>query len=585
MNSFYFFNKDTDIEQLLVILYKKYPLYIQQPIRLKHIIETIKTAEITMFIEEDYVDKQYRDTYYSYFSQKYSSFNRNCLRLSFFEGNVNQKDIIQNSIDSIQKTFIGVIVLRPLTVGNIGTTLLNPQKLKVQGYIQFCKYKVMVCGKKITFEAFPFFSQDAETMTCAETAIFNLLNYYGHKYPDYRILMPREILDSLERTHYERVLPAKGIGDEYITKVLSESHLYPRLYSSVNDFDELLYAYIESGIPLILGLPRHVVICIGHGRINKQLLKAPTDDLIIYSQFDNNTYYYINPSKFIDGYIVMDDNGEPYSQKNIDNLTQEYYIQSNLPMQMTIVDEIDSLEQINDVDSISFDIDNLNDIIQSENNNGYYSVSTIKNTYDSIIVPLHRRVYIDAARAKEIFTELFLENGLFIKELKNSYLDNNWITTKDNPLLWRMFLTTSSNFKEFKSKTYGDEVMQSTYINSPYPHFIWILELGTIKCYEKGKARVEIILDATSSIHSANRGILSIRYKEHYVFVPELLKTVNYGDIIASELKENDAGNNNTEKTFRKKTLTKIFNALYTSKCSFAESTFDIFSNTNLKEV
>ena len=69
------------------------------------------------------------------------------------------------------------------------------------------------------------------------------------------------------------------------------------------------------------------------------------------------------------------------------------------------------------------------------------------------------------------------------------------------------------------------------------------------------------------------------------MFVPELLKTVNYGDIIASELKENDAGNNNTEKTFRKKTLTKIFNALYTSKCSFAESTFDIFSNTNLKEV
>lgn len=585
MNSFYFFNKETDIEELLVILYKKYPLYIQQPIRLKHIIATIKTPEITMFIEEDYVDKQYRDTYYSYFSQKYSSFNRNCLRLSFFEGNVNQNNIIQNSVDSIQKIFIGVIVLRPLTVGNIGTTLLNPQKLKVRGYIQFCKYKVMVCGKKIFFEAFPFFSQDAETMTCAETAIFNLLNYYGHKYADYRILMPREILDSLERTHYERVLPAKGIGDEYITKVLSESHLYPRLYSSVNDFDELLYAYIESGIPLILGLPRHVVICIGHGQINKQLLKAPTDDLINYSQVDNCTYYYINPSKFIDGYIVMDDNGEPYSQKNIDILTKEYYIQSNLPMQMTIVDEIDSMEQINEVDSVSFDVDNLDDIIQSENNNGYYSISTIKNTYDSIIVPLHRRVYIDAARAKEIFTELFLENGLFIKELKNAYLDNSWITTKDNPLLWRMFLTTSSNFKEFKGKTYGDEVMQSTYINSPYPHFIWILELGTIKCYEEGKARVEIILDATSSIHSANRGILSIRYSEHYVFVPELLKSVNYGDIIASELKENDAGNNDTEKTFRKKTLTKIFNALYTSKCSFVESTFDIFSNTNLKEV
>lgn len=167
----------------------------------------------------------------------------------------------------------------------------------------------------------------------------------------------------------------------------------------------------------------------------------------------------------------MDDNGEPYAQKNVDILTQEYYLQSNLSMQMLIADEIDSINE-NNGESVFFEVEDIDDIVQSEDKDGYYSLSAIKNNFDTLIVPLHRRVYIDAERAKEIFTELFLENELFINEVKKVYLEDNWVTTKENPLFWRMFLTTSSNFKEYKSSASDDEVMRSTYINSSYPHFI-----------------------------------------------------------------------------------------------------------------
>lgn len=78
---------------------------------------------------------------------------------------------------------------------------------------------------------------------------------------------------------------------------------------------------------------------------------------------------------------------------------------------------------------------------------------------------------------------------------------------------------------------------------------------------------------------------MSIRYNGHYVFVPKLLDTVNINDLIANELQEENSSEHNTEKTFRKNTLTKIFYALYNSKCNYVESTFDVFSNTNLKEV
>lgn len=41
--------------------------------------------ELKMVVESDYVDKVYRDSYYSYFSTKLKDYGRNCLRISFFE--------------------------------------------------------------------------------------------------------------------------------------------------------------------------------------------------------------------------------------------------------------------------------------------------------------------------------------------------------------------------------------------------------------------------------------------------------------------------------------------------------------------
>ena len=210
MNTFVTFKLDQEnINELFITLIKKYPLYFQEPERIKEIIylfETKKSDLVTMIIESDYVDRQYRDSYYFYFSQKYSNFERNGLRLAFFEGEVKYTDFMSDKLK--QNLLIGTIVLRPLNVGNIGHSLLNPQKLKIKGYVQTCKFKVMICGRKFFIKAFPYLTQDNETMTCAETALFNLIRYYSEKYCEYRILMPSEILKTLEDSSYERVLPS-----------------------------------------------------------------------------------------------------------------------------------------------------------------------------------------------------------------------------------------------------------------------------------------------------------------------------------------------------------------------------------------
>ena len=76
MNTFVTFKLDQEnINELFITLIRKYPLYFQEPERIKEIIylfDTKKSDLVTLIIESDYVDRQYRDSYYSYFSQKYS---------------------------------------------------------------------------------------------------------------------------------------------------------------------------------------------------------------------------------------------------------------------------------------------------------------------------------------------------------------------------------------------------------------------------------------------------------------------------------------------------------------------------------
>ena len=47
------------------------------------------TDDISFVIEAPYVDRHYRDTYYSFYSSKFVKIGRNCIRVHIFEGIIN----------------------------------------------------------------------------------------------------------------------------------------------------------------------------------------------------------------------------------------------------------------------------------------------------------------------------------------------------------------------------------------------------------------------------------------------------------------------------------------------------------------
>ena len=78
--------------------------------------------KITFLMEEYYIDRVYRDSYYTYYSCKHFEYSRYCKRLFLFSGEISKKyecEITDIPVQELQKAFIGCIVIRPLETGKI----------------------------------------------------------------------------------------------------------------------------------------------------------------------------------------------------------------------------------------------------------------------------------------------------------------------------------------------------------------------------------------------------------------------------------------------------------------------------------
>ena len=103
--------------------------------------------------------------------------------MSFFKPAFNRVIDFGNE-GNIKDNYLGFLVVRPL-IRCIGRNVISPEaKQPPKSGIRICRVKVdaSCLGVKLKAEGFPHASQDNETMTCAQTTIWSLLEYYGNKY-------------------------------------------------------------------------------------------------------------------------------------------------------------------------------------------------------------------------------------------------------------------------------------------------------------------------------------------------------------------------------------------------------------------
>lgn len=414
-------------------------------------------------VETNYVDKVYRDSYYAYYDTKRIPYSRYCVRLSFFDSHFD-KNVDLDNVDNIKNNYLGFVVLRPIRYC-IGRNVIDP-RAKADSSLQhakICKAAIesSCFGIKLHAVGFPHSSQDTETMTCAQTTIWTLLEYYGNKYNIYRPTTPSEIKRILESFSYERQYPSSGLTYSQISVALRSLGFGSKIYSKDKDvyrFYRLLACYVESGIPTAIALQNteigHAVVCIGRENIAKTEAKQ-------------------HPSKTPSGKDFFDWNDTVASKRFVFN-------DDNLP---------------------NYQLGYLNKPCEYYTPLGKAGSSFLTAQITQFIAPLYNKIYMDAESAMELSTIVL----------------DSYINIQDH--VKRTFLTSCRTLREHIAslRSIPNEI-RIALLQICLPKFVWVTELSTVDEFEHNRVSTLLLIDATGNSQVNILGNIIFLLSERYFY-------------------------------------------------------------------
>jgi len=425
--------------------------------------------DIFVLIEYPYVDKVFRDSYYSYFSSKHQKYYRECIRVSFFSEKISETDFRNpERFAFLQNKFLGFIIIRPTFPSIIGRSLLKREVFSEYDFIN-CNYfgNVSVNGVKLAVQGFPHCSQDSETITCAETTIWGLMEYFGNRYPEYKPTLPSKIIEALNKYSDQRLLPSSGLTINQISFALKDfgfgTHIYSR-EAYKNDLESIISIYIESGIPIIARIDNekiaHAILIIGHENDRKKTRSNKGNRLKV--RFARDEYDCIDYSKVKRKYLVQDDNLVPYRLINLGTPFEHY--------------------EHNEGEEDEFEWGQIN----------------------SIVAPLYPKIYLEAVKAKKLVLNILADSGFGHRFSPN--------------FLFRFYLASSRSFKYHVASIIGMKNKQKNYvIDMPMPKFIWCTEFYEPGEFDKNIVSGLIILDATEASENEQDALLFAGYPSQII--------------------------------------------------------------------
>lgn len=420
-------------------------------------------TDLGVEMETDYVDKVYRDSYYAYYDTKRLPYSRYCIRLSFFDSHFN-KDVNLDDVDNIKDNYLGFVVLRPIRYC-IGRNVIDP-KAKVDITLQrskICKAAIesSCFGIKLNALGFPHSSQDTETMTCAQTTIWTLLEYYGNKYNIYRPTTPSEIKRILESFSYERQFPSSGLTYNQISVALRSLGFGSKIYSLGSDsnrFYRLLACYVESGIPTAIALQGlgigHAVVCIGRENLAKtEITKYPSK-----TPFGNQVFDW-NDAVAKNRFVFNDDNFPNYQLAYLDSPCK-YYTQ----------------------------------LVSAGN-------AFLSAKITQFIAPLYNKIYMDAEAAIELSTVVL----------------DTYINIQDH--VKRTFLTSCRTLREHIACLHSiPNKIRIALLQINLPKFVWVTELSTVDEFVNDRVSSLLLIDATGNSQVNILGNIIFLLSERYFY-------------------------------------------------------------------
>ena len=414
-----------------------------------------------VLVEPHYTCRDHRNLFSNYYSKKFLETSCYTNRLHFFSVEDVEPAHLMMDPESYLTHYIGYSVIRPVKNRCIGRTIIDPAKTFVQSETLLClrtPFHAHINGHKFTVCGYPYTSQTTDVTVCAHSALWGVCRYLSQRYNSYREVYPFDLVMLTEPSH-GRSYPYRGMTYTDYSGILTAFGSFPILLrnkgiDSEDGLDTRTFRDIYTYVES--GFP---VLASYTGHV--VTLVGHTMD---YEQDlcpDSNGF--LDSSQFLKQFVVVDDNLFPYQLLGYSNDPQNY----------------------------------------GELYPKKYSIDSIVTA----VCPLPEKVFLPADEARKILMKYLIR---YRSKMAYSY---------DCPIVTRLFLTTNTAFKRRKIQTCTqDSVVDQLATLVPelrLPHFIWVMEAGSLDDYKAGKCSVEIVIDPTAGL--ADGGVIYMRIKNTIV--------------------------------------------------------------------
>jgi hypothetical protein len=239
------------------------------------LIAGISSAVKAVLVEHAYVDKDYRSTYYHFYSKKGQYYRPDCVRLHFFDETVSFDPnglVLKWPGARLDDHYFGYMVLRPTGIGTIGRSVVSPDVrsgIKGGAPLISARHKVHVLGHKVSVEGFPSMDQHQDISVCAHATCWSILRHYSERYSVHREYLTHDITMMAQQFDPGGLVPSKGLEISNAERVFQAAGTYPYVVSkraaSDPSFYRQLIAYVESGFPLFTAMHdrEHAIAIVG----------------------------------------------------------------------------------------------------------------------------------------------------------------------------------------------------------------------------------------------------------------------------------------------------------------------------------
>jgi hypothetical protein len=436
-----------------------------------------------IFVEQDYIDKDYLEDYSFYYVSSFFPYRRFCSRFHFFTIDFSNEDFMNfiggkpSPINEavLYANYLGFIVIKPLPQTIIGRTCLKTYPPEGKRFYPIIRaYPVNLFGIKLSVDSIAFQEQDSIVAACASSAIWTAFHATGSLFHH---AIPSPVAISKAATKFfpflNRHFPNSGLTAEQMAHAIRNVGLEPFIFNAnYNDLIKAVtYAFLKAKIPLVLGvnlknqienhnLGYHAVTLTGYS------FDGPIGDF----QGDK----FILSSSRINKIYVHDDQVGPFARMEFIHAAE---------------------------------------LSTSWKDNHFGRQDDVIAEPMILVLPLYNKIRIP-------FLTILMTFKLFDKIIRNVTRASG---VPSPEIEWDIFLSTINDFKHeiIDTPHIESRTRQEILINN-FPRFIWRV-IGTI-----GSEKIEFIFDATD-IEQGNLLRLVLIYSK-YLF--ETLKNISsYIDI------------------------------------------------------